>query len=506
MSIEMDNLPTTDATGATITVLEIVQTEKSNIYYIRSSKNFEITEIQTKATRITYVEDNYYSLNESYTFYTSISEKTYEENIEKYQYKITVSMVDSPKVICGQNKLTIRFIIKLYKNNYEFEIVADTTRPNSFINKGDQLYYTSNDYTNRQHYPYSLNLDSIYRPFFFNTILLFEGANTPSSGNTENPSNAKLYFSIANGITYRKNKNENKYYIGDIKLNILGENNYEFKIKDHFRTFSEMDDVYKNGNIDGRHVFGIRESGSKDERGVVLPKNDYKNDVYVSQTVDEHGNVKNIKYYFDEIKSDEIINYGFQNFIADKPFDIIFSVDDSAPEGENYNTIQRICDNVLFPKITIAYPLFLISKESYRNNISYLAITEEEKGSRKILNSVLDILGNINVNDNEILNNDSIFPSFFKKMDELYGNNGSTRQVIFSYASEIECYLPTKPLHTYYPDYILAIYHDGYEKNEEDISFNQYAIENGGEKKRIFSHVKHTNKLLIMKLYEINWP
>ena len=92
--------------------------------------------------------------------------------------------------------------------------------------------------------------------------------------------------------------------------------------------------------------------------------------------------------------------------------------------------------------------------------------------------NIMNIISKLNVNDGIIneddyklildyLNETSFSPIFFNDDDNdgVYRSNGE-------YGSK----------------YVLAFYEDGYEKSDEE---------------KIFSYIKHTNKLLVMKLYNI---
>jgi hypothetical protein len=109
---------------------------------------------------------------------------------------------------------------------------------------------------------------------------------------------------------------------------------------------------------------------------------------------------------------------------------------------------------------------------NYNSDITYIHC---EIGHLK---DIYEILGNMNVNDDiteKRIDNDIFNYLFFKLKNQ---------QMVFDYYEPNEKYYWTTLSKK--PGYVLAIYHGGYESDEE-----------------FWKYIKHTNKLLIMRLYKL---
>lgn len=438
----------------------------------------------------------------------------------KHQHSALVKLIDSPYVPCNQWKkstLRLRFYIYYTLDGEEKRIIADTTKPeNNFIgqDKGENIIYYSNNYRKRALWPYSIQLDSIYRPFFFNSALLFfdgsliknESANLPvMSGNTY----AKFYFSIANGCTMRDEEFP-LYRIGDITLDIcninrqgnkIEDSKYNFTLKENFRVFSEIEDFHvrdneKGSNIETRknylkaaHIRGMKESGLNDSLndyvynntkingGIFLPVLE-KNDYLVAQHAYGESLIPNsISYYSKEVGGKKIETYNIfsaNTFDASQALNIKFKVNDASPDGISFKTNEVTCDYVLFPKnISYENGQIRIPYNEYSSDVTYYNITEG------IIAEIYEKLGGLNVND-EIyteLNKEGDIFNYLK-----YSLSANTFNLDKFDPVEKYCYAEIADK----PNYLLAVYHGGYEFDEE-----------------LLKYIKHTNKLLIMRLYKL---
>lgn len=506
--------------------LEISQ-NGGETFYFNTDKDININSIDVKVLVLTTIinsDDNTGHLvwveKDNYLFSViDIKKKEGVTSTGKHQHSALVKLIDSPYVPCNQWKkstLRLRFYIYYTLDGEEKRIIADTTKPeNSGIgqDKGDDIYYHSNSYKKRALWPYSIQLDSIYRPFFFNSALLFfdgslirnESANlTEMSGNTY----AKFYFSIANGCTMRDEEFP-LYRIGDITLDIcninrqgnkIEDSKYNFIIKNNFRVFSEIEDFHVNvneigsdietrkKNLKNAHIRGIKESGLNDSLndyvykntkingGIFLPvleKNDY---LVAEHTYDESLIPDSISYYSKKIGGKKIGTYNIfsaNTFDTSQALNIKFKVNDASPDGINFKTNEVICDYVLFPKnISYENGQLRIPHNEYSSDVTYYSITDG------IIVNIYNKLGGLNVND-EIYtgtNEDGDIFNYLKYSlkDKAFNLDKFDPVGKYSFA-EIEK-----------PNYLLAVYHGGYESDEE-----------------LLKYIKHTNKLLIMRLYKL---
>lgn len=500
----------------------------SELFYFNTEKNVDITNVDVKVITSAYTISGGIIWTEKNSYLFSIgSVKKYNglTSSGKYQHSVLVKMIDSPIVTCSQKEkpnLFLRFYIYYDFEGISKRIIADTTKPENKSlgqDKGEYIKYYSKTYRDRALLPYSIRLDSIYRPFFCNSVLfLFDGNSINNQNiltqeeykNISANTYCKFYFSIANGCTLR-DKDYPIYRIGDINLKISNidkggiedkESVYNFTIKDNFRIFSEIEDFHvldneKNTHIETRknllkdaHIRGIREAGINDSLndfthsggqtingGIFLPqvdKNDYfkvKHD-YINSFIPD-----NITYTKNDKKVDVYDIYSAQKFNTKQPLNIELSVNDASPDDINFKTNEIKCEYLTFPeKVEISassmYNILKLYYNSHNNDITYIHCNIGH------LKKIYEILGKMNVNDNisETEVNDDIFNYLnFKLKDQ---------QIVFNnYEPNEKFYwtiLPEKP------EYILAIYHGGYENDEG-----------------VWKYIKHTNKLLIMRLYKL---
>ena len=507
--------------------LEISQ-NGSETFYFSTDKDININSIDVKVLVSSYTVNSSDNINnlvwiekDNYLFSViDIKKKEGTTSTGKYQHSVLVKLIDSPYVPCNQWKkstLRLRFYIYYTLDGEEKRIIADTTKPeNNFIgqDKGENIIYNSNNYKKRALWPYSIQLDSIYRPFFFNSALLFfdgsliknESANLPViSGDTY----AKFYFSIANGCTMR-DKEYPIYRIGDITLDIcninrqgnkIEDSKYNFLLKNNFRIFSEIEDFHvkdnekwsnietRKNNLKNAHIRGMKESGLNDSLndyvdnnemingGIFLPvleKDDY---LVTEHTYGESLIPDSISYYSKEIGGKKIETYDIfsaNTFDATQALNIKFKVNDASPDGISFKTNEVICDYVLFPKnITYENEQIRVPYNEYSSDVTYYEITDDE-----IIAKIYNKLGGLNVND-EIYTQSNDNGDIFNYLK--YSLSGNTFNLD-----------KFDPVGKYYfaetgkPNYLLAVYHGGYESDEE-----------------LLKYIKHTNKLLIMRLYKL---
>jgi hypothetical protein len=217
--------------------------ESGGEYYLYTIEDIDITNIEVKAlfSGVTFNDDNIvhtpitkWEENDSYTFSIGEIKKKGKNNSNgKYEHSVLIKLIDSPYIPNNSlNPLCLRLYIYYTLNGVDRRIKVDTKNPEELIDKGEHLVYHSDTYTKRKFWPYSIQLDSIYRPFFFNAALVFFDGNLLNRSEIINDSRfseisgstfARLYFSIANGCTIRDGVDEKglpKYKIGDINLTI----------------------------------------------------------------------------------------------------------------------------------------------------------------------------------------------------------------------------------------------------------------------------------------------
>ena len=415
-------------------------------------------------------------------------------------FDFSIMLINSPNIICGTTKLDISFNVTFLDDNVMKNEIISQTKTNTTI-------YYSSGIKDRSYSPNALRLDSIYRPFFVNSVLLLLPDNFLTSKTTHKESKkccARLYYSIANGCTYRVDKEMSQYMIGDIDIKLLHNTSYTLKIKGSHRNFSEISDPHSDKKIRSKHIAGIRECGYNNtsllptldgaawfsvKSGINLSSDINNKTLYPSYTYDknelveitdysdENGNKFNIGY-FDGDKSEKEQNVYHIDSTEPLVFDLTIS--DYAPIGYNSNTISISTNPIRFPD-NIDYNDGKISfKSEYNNsNISYLYMEDDET-----LEEIITQIGSINVNDdivNQSLFNDSITAQSIYKMlsskTSLFVNfeddeNGN-------YVSNI----------SKNAKYLIGIHHEATPKSDEDDSY---------------SFIKHTNKLLVIKVYKLS--
>ena len=410
----------------------------------------------------------------NYTFSVSEIKKKWVNSIGKWQHTVVIKMIDSPYISCNldYNPLYLRFYIYYTLDGENKRIIADTEYPEKNIDKGEHLKYVSNTYKNRAFWPYSLQLDSIYRPFFFNSALLFFDGRVIPNGDADK-TYAKFYFSIANGCTlrddtpfrdYSGNTTDPMYRIGDINLTISNLNKqgvqdvnsiYNFTIKDNFRIFSEIEDFHVLDNerfkdierrknlLKDAHIMGIRESGSLDTLGEYSRISDKENnsEIISGSGISHHCGIllpnmgenkvlfpfhryesgltpTNIEYYNKKVvggKREKIDVYNISSatsFNTTQPLNVSFTINDASPNINEHKTIEVKCDDIRFPVINKNdNNKITIPYTSYTDDITFITLSDNDK------DDFFTVLGRLNVGDYK---ENNIF-------DYLYGLSASNK-------------------------------------------------------------------------------
>lgn len=450
---------------------------------------------------------NDYEEKDGYTFSSKkINKKIVYKNVDGKrtydytQFKYEIKLINSPYIIFNKSNnppdLYVKFHIYYTFNGEEkrttlYRKIMEANGVNIGINN-DEIKYNSISYTDRINWANALTLDSIYRPFFFNTALLFSG------------STAQLFFSIANGCTYRQQDYvdlnspqiglQTRYEIGDINLKISHYNEkgvvrnddmYELIIKDNYRNFSEI--IYDNSTnvtnfIKEAHIRGIRGSGiylpKKDDSTEYLDvshsynntsiykyiplKTKYYNKNY--EFITDYSNVTNIT----STTSGDCENFTTSGY----GLNVSFNVNDGAPDGVSYKTIGVEYSDIRFPNIIEKddeNKLFFKYKKGWDYNIRYFLFNEI---------NIIDSLKKINVDD------DAFFSGLTESLTEEITFNHGDNTVITS-----KSYTNTNK--------VLAIYfNDENDIDEEDDEGNT-------EDDRLFKYKKDTSKLLIIRIYDL---
>ena len=521
-------------------------------YYLYTTEDIEITNIEVKAlfSGTTFSDDNSlipipnWEENDSYTFSIGeIKKKDKNQSNGKYEHSVLIKLIDSPYIPNNSlNPLCLRLYIYYTLNGVDRRIIVDTKNPEGIIDKGERLVYHSNTYTKRKYWPYSIQLDSIYRPFFFNAALLFfDGKLLNNTAITEDNrfseisgrTFARLYFSIANGCTIRDGVDEEglpKYKIGDINLTINYLNKdgivepqsaYTLTIKDVYRPFSEIIEPGESGSTYyNAHIRGIRESGAKHifvdymyeestsdstPGGMYLIKKE-NNDYLIPMASGYTDLIPGSIDYYNKVYSSNgstLVNveniFSAHTFNNEHPLFVNFSVSDASIDGIDHKTIEVNCVDIRFPKnieIT-AEGKVAIPYDDYNEEITYIYTYGEDT---KVIDNIFKILGKMNVNDyaSDEYRDDDIFNYLYFKH---YGGGGDkyTEEIIalnFGYNPTTECFEAT-PSTT--PTYVIGVYHGGYETRNN----NSVENENDEETGDLLRYVNHTNKLLIMRIYKL---
>lgn len=523
-------------------------------YYLYTTEDIEITNIEVKAlfSGYTFNDDNIlihtptWEENDSYTFSIGeIKKKGKNKSNGKYEHSVLIKLIDSPYIPNNSlNPLCLRLYIYYTLNGVDRRIKVDTKNPGGITDKGEHLVYHSNTYTKRKFWPYSIQLDSIYRPFFFNAALVFFDGNLLNYTGTVDDSRfseisgstfARLYFSIANGCTIRDGVDKEglpKYKIGDINLNINYLNKdgvvnpqsaYTLTIKDAYRPFSEIIEPGESGSTYyNAHIRGIRESGTKNifvdymhkdsmwgstPGGMYLLKKE--NIDYLIPMASEYTDLMpdGIDYYNKVYSSNgnTLVNVGnifsAHTFNNEHPLYINFSVSDASIDGIDHKTNEVNCVDIRFPKnIILEDGKVVIPYKDYNEEITYIYTHGQDT---KVIDNIFKILGKMNVNDytSKEYRDDDIFNYlYFKHYGGGEGSeHGYTVEKIalnFGYNATTECFEAT-PSKT--PTYVIGVYHGGYEAG----SNNGTESENDEETGDLLRYVNHTNKLLIMRIYKL---
>lgn len=445
-------------------------------FTFKTVSGVEINEVDVKVIERT-VGHNSYIENNSYTFHIGRILKE-GEGI----HSVTIKMVDSPKYLTSYLQLRL-YIYYTTINGEKKRIIADNNKPEN-ENGGEPIIYTSSTYLDRAKWPWSIQLDSIYRPFFFNTVLLF-------SGNTNNDI-AQLYFSIANGCTFREEAG--KYKIGDINLKITNiksnvENDvYDLTIKNNYRNFSEIEDFTINENDDASirdykqnlqdaHSRGIRESGSDNKNGIYLPELNNYNYLIVKHNFVENNKIPSKSIYsgINENTQTEINVYNpeqaYKFNTSGSSLNISFIVNDGSPDNISYKTIEIEYNNINFPDD--------IYKSTYNNYAHYYGIHNKKRYdeikfirlNNEKYEQLMGILPNVSVGENQ----DNIKGMLNYLWNTPYYKLDITE--IGSIDGEYDCFYKNIGDESYVT-HILAFY-------QED------------------KNIKDSNNLIIMKLYDV---
>ena len=524
--------------------------ENGGEYYFYTTEDIEITNIEVKAlfSGYTFNDDNIlihtptWEENDSYTFSIGeIKKKGKNKSDGKYEHSVLIKLIDSPYIPNNSlNPLCLRLYIYYTLNGVDRRIKVDTKNPGGITDKGEHLVYHSNTYTKRKFWPYSIQLDSIYRPFFFNAALVFFDGdllnNTDKSSEISGSTFARLYFSIANGCTIRDGVDEEglpKYKIGDINLNINYLNKdgivdpqsaYTLTIKDAYRPFSEIIEPGESGSTYyNAHIRGIRESGTKNifvdymhkdsmwgstPGGMYLMKTE-NIDYLIPRVYDYTDLIPGcIDYYNKVYRSDgsTFVNDGnilsAHTFNIEHPLFVNFSVSDASIDGIDHKTIEVNCVDIRFPKnIEITNKgKVAIRYNDYNEEITYLCVYGEDT---TVIDNIFKILGRMNVNDYtcDKYRDDDIFNYLYFKH---YGKSGNKEEydkekvelLNFGY-NAIDGIFEATPSGA--PAYVIGVYHGGYEAGNN----NDTESENDEETGDLLRYVNHTNKLLIMRIYKL---
>ena len=521
-------------------------------YYLYTTEDIDITNIEVKAlfSGVTFIENNNILIpipnweeNDSYTFSIGeIKKKGKNQSNGKYEHSVLIKLIDSPYIPNNSsNPLCLRLYIYYTLNGVDRRIIVDTKNPEGITDKGEHLVYRSNTYTKRKFWPYSIQLDSIYRPFFFNAALVFFDGNLLNrseiikddrfkdiSGSTF----ARLYFSIANGCTFRDDVDEEglpKYKIGDINLNISSLNKngvidpqsaYTLTIKDAYRSFSEIIEPGESGSTYNAHIRGIRESGAEDIFVDYMHKNSIwgstpggmylikkENVDYLIPRASEYTDLipGNLDYYNKVYSSNGSTQVSVGNIFSahtfnnEQPLFVSFSVSDASIDGIERKTIEVNCVDIRFPKnIEITGGTVCIPYNDYNEEITYLCIYGEDT---TVIDNIFKILGRMNVNDyaSKDYRGDDIFNYlYFKHYGGGSGEYAKEKVEVlnFGYNATNECF-EAKPSGT--SAYVIGVYHGGYEVGSNNSTDNENDEETGD----LLRYVNHTNKLLIMRIYKL---
>lgn len=530
--------------------------QKGSTYYIflpvnNSSQEFlGLKKIQILDVTVEYKPDdnNVNNTDNSYLFKSNLPA---DKNIrvrgnESDSFKFTVKLINSPVIEEGTSFIKIRFVVTyLEEDEVKVEII-NSDRYNK------ELVFT-NTIASRGYSPYKIRLDSIYRPFFFNSTLLLLPENFLSEKTTNEKSKkccGRLYYSIANGCSFRTkhNKTSEIYKIGDININLMHNDVFNLTIKDSFRLNSEMrevsSDITKGNTIED--VISIRECGNPQNNknkisgftmngGMTLYKEYNGKHIYAKKDSSsgsyfilpnvyyQDNDSKDIKMgLFGENDENNQKDYetsdttgitgvtGITGYFIDttEPLVLKMEVKDYAPPGYGCNTISVTTPAVLFPD-EINYSSGTVSFDvKYQNpNIAYL-YTGANNDKYTLLQNIITRIGSINVNDDILIDEDDkwidnalYYKSYLKYLEGKAFNTINDKDanpllVQFKDDGNGKC-KATVPTTV---EYLVAIYHGSIIKDDNDeteFKIGEEKVENP------FSYIKHTNKLTMIKIYKL---
>ena len=437
-----------------------------------------------------------------------INDNTLKRGGELYDFSI--KLINSPTIICNKSYIKITFGVTFSINGEEYyEEITNT-------NSGENIIYSGSDVLERGYSANKIKLDSFYRPFFFNAVLLLLPQNFNKTKTTVyNSRNAygRLYYSIANGCTYRQyDGNINRYMMGDIDIKLDHSTSYVLNIKKSYRDFSEIEYVPISGITFERHISGIRESGIDNiveiagengvitlERGINLTNDTSNISVYPQNEYNNSGTTKNVIYWNENgVKINSLLDINNMNndnlyhIDTTSPLKLNMKVKDFAPLGYTPNIIEIDSGYVHFPdeiECKTGGNMFSISfSNKYSDAISYYPIFKTPiynpttNSYNLTINKLCEMIGNLNVNDGVF--SDEKYKTIFEFLS-------GDKMPEFSFTQENDKLVGTINYQNnsgYDFEYVMAIYDGGCLKDEN---------------KTQFSYIKHTNKLLIIKLYRV---
>lgn len=421
-------------------------------------------------------------------------------------YDFSIKVINSGVIKCNASPLTLKLNVSFVVDG---EIYYETMTTNNY---GKEITYNSNDFIERKYSPTVLKLDSFYRPFFVNSVLLLLPDNFLNSSNNEENGKkccGRLYYSIANGCSYRVDDISPVYKMGDIDINLQHSENYTLKIRDSYRIFNEMDEPPKGGVILEQHIRGIREAGYNDisfiedvggfkiNGGINLSKSSNGNTIYPFNEYDENDFIEHVVYkkengsridmsYVDGDSQNEDLFH----IDTTKPLLFNMTIKDYAPIGYESNEINLTTPSIYFPdKITKKDGEVSFSSAYNINDIAYL-YTGTNDNPHTLLQKIVEKIGDINVNDgfvsSEKIPNGDITQTIYDLL-KCKANGSCDDPVLlvnFQLNSEGSKYISTINKQA---KYLLAIYTGNMIKSDDNP----------------FSYIQHTNKLLVIKVYKL---
>lgn len=429
---------------------------------------------------------------DGFTFFPITLSQNVISGGEEVEFKIKLN--NSENVNCDLKEIKIKFEVSFNTiNEYTIEIIDKDLSGKNYI-------YSSKELTDRKYFGNILKLDSIYRPFFFNTVILM----TP---NEKNEYDTKLFFSIANGITRREMNG--RYYIGDIKLKLSNrdgniiKNEYNLTIAKNYRGFSE---ITYDENTKNAHLFGITEglkninlnkilSGITHD-GIFLREDLNNKIIYPAHLYMEPSSMQitgeflYVPYqtsYFDLDNNEKVNAFDISDTktfvnMKDKsgkslPLNVSFSVEDASFYGYEPNIIKNEFNGIKFfdKAFVSANSLIFSGNTTEKVNYYMLPITDYE--------DFLKFFRKMNVNDE--IDKSDIFKNAWN--GRAYPNyNYNKLKIIKGVGDNDIYYAPLEQVSQ--GRYVMGIY-------------NNYTL--GGEGDVYSSVKKHTSNLSIIKIYKL---